>query len=583
MANERIIASSLRNVEHIAIFDDIIKERFGTIDKTAFFIYLVDIVKDQALIFLAMQFDVLGFRGWALVQTDPDRRELIKKALKVHRLKGTPYAVKAAISTAVAGINYEDVTIQERLISTGFLYDGAHNYNGSETYGYGHWAIFRVIIDVTGYGTLTADIEFLILKLILYYKGTRNWLRDLTFSTSYTDEFETEDEFLINVGENFDEDLNMSFLYDGQNLYDASRQWQNDIFEIIIFQPPIVDFEADNTSPVYDDSINFTDLSEGDPTSWSWEYTDPDSITSVFSTAQNPSLLVNKVGLWTIKLTATNAQGSNFLTKTNYINVSAAPETAYHRSRILAAGGDYVDSWVERIVLTALSKFETSIGGMRSKIVRLELPIIGSGAIAKMVPYLFNRDGSTTPIGNAISTNNGFVDADCLEGAGRKGNGVSKFTQTGIVPSVELGQDNCGIFVYVVEDSYLGREIGMQDANCITLAAQIAGDGYYVLNNVSFTNISPAVSPALIGVLRNGPGAFDYYNIQNSIVTAAGYTSISNMTMEITPHCVNHYTVNQVYFSDANQWMVLITDGITVAEYGIFRTAFLQLLTDLGL
>ena len=56
--------------------------------------------------------------------------------------------------------------------------------------------------------------------------------------------------------------------------------------------------------------MSFTDTSLNDPTSWSWDFGDGGS-----STAQNPSHSYESAGLYTITLTATNAEGDDTTTR----------------------------------------------------------------------------------------------------------------------------------------------------------------------------------------------------------------------------------------------------------------------------
>jgi len=88
--------------------------------------------------------------------------------------------------------------------------------------------------------------------------------------------------------------------------------------------PPDADFEADNTIPAMGQTVNFTDLSSEDPTSWSWSFS-PSTVTYVGGTnssSQNPQVQFNAEGDYTVSLTATNAYGSDNETKTNYISAS---------------------------------------------------------------------------------------------------------------------------------------------------------------------------------------------------------------------------------------------------------------------
>jgi ELWxxDGT repeat protein len=82
---------------------------------------------------------------------------------------------------------------------------------------------------------------------------------------------------------------------------------------------PVADFVASNTSVATGGSISFSDLSANTPTSWSWSFSGGSPATS---TLQNPTgITYSTAGVYTVAMTATNANGSNTMTKTNYITV----------------------------------------------------------------------------------------------------------------------------------------------------------------------------------------------------------------------------------------------------------------------
>ena len=83
-------------------------------------------------------------------------------------------------------------------------------------------------------------------------------------------------------------------------------------------QPPVADFSGSPTSGCAALTVNFSDESTGDIDSWSWDFGDGGT-----STAQNPSHTYSNAGTYTVKLTATNAYGSDTNTKTDYITVTA--------------------------------------------------------------------------------------------------------------------------------------------------------------------------------------------------------------------------------------------------------------------
>jgi PKD repeat protein len=85
--------------------------------------------------------------------------------------------------------------------------------------------------------------------------------------------------------------------------------------------PVVSDFEADQTSVSQGTTVNFTDLSTNNPDDWSWIF---DGGTLGTSTDQNPSIVYNTPGLYTVTLTATNTFGGTTEMKTDYIEVTEA-------------------------------------------------------------------------------------------------------------------------------------------------------------------------------------------------------------------------------------------------------------------
>ncbi|MEE4258631.1 MAG: PKD domain-containing protein, partial [Bacteroidales bacterium] len=87
---------------------------------------------------------------------------------------------------------------------------------------------------------------------------------------------------------------------------------------------PVADFIADNLTPNTNETVNFTDLSTNNPTSWSWVFT-PSTITYMNATnsnSQHPEVRFDVAGSYTVELSATNAGGSDTELKTDYITAS---------------------------------------------------------------------------------------------------------------------------------------------------------------------------------------------------------------------------------------------------------------------
>ncbi len=89
-------------------------------------------------------------------------------------------------------------------------------------------------------------------------------------------------------------------------------------------QPPVADFTGAPVSGTEPLTVQFADASTGDPASWSWTFGDGGA-----STAQNPSHTYNSAGSYTVSLTVANDNGSDTVTKTNYITVTAPGATMH--------------------------------------------------------------------------------------------------------------------------------------------------------------------------------------------------------------------------------------------------------------
>jgi PKD repeat protein len=82
---------------------------------------------------------------------------------------------------------------------------------------------------------------------------------------------------------------------------------------------PVAGFAADVISGTAPLNVTFTDQSTNTPTSWAWDFGD-----GATSTGQNPVHAYTTAGNYSVSLTATNAGGSDMITKTDYVKVTAA-------------------------------------------------------------------------------------------------------------------------------------------------------------------------------------------------------------------------------------------------------------------
>jgi PKD repeat protein len=104
----------------------------------------------------------------------------------------------------------------------------------------------------------------------------------------------------------------------------AKRYWFSDRSLGTVDPPegtaPVASFTATPTSGSAPLTVNFTDASTGDTTSWAWDFGDGET-----ATAQNPSHTYTTAGTYTATLTASNEVGSSTDTTTITVKPAAGP------------------------------------------------------------------------------------------------------------------------------------------------------------------------------------------------------------------------------------------------------------------
>ena len=102
------------------------------------------------------------------------------------------------------------------------------------------------------------------------------------------------------------------------SLFSASCDRDDDPVPVII----TADFTANQLVVEEGGSIDFTDLSTGDPTSWTWTFQGGEPASS---TEQNPTVSYSVAGTYEVSLTVTNGNAEDTATKTGYISVDENP------------------------------------------------------------------------------------------------------------------------------------------------------------------------------------------------------------------------------------------------------------------
>lgn len=212
--NNVILADSVAYLPHINAFDLLVKQRFSELEMDKLLVYLIDTVDESALIYLANQFDVMGFKGFGLAHTEAEKREVIKRAIELHRYKGTIWAIKQALVTI--GYPLENAAGIPAIVITEHVS--------------GHWARFKVTIELGGNPISVAAIAELV-RMITEFKNTRSWLDEISFTLALEDDnLKMTDESIENQAVIDTDTINAggNFKYDGSETYDGTNNYSQD-------------------------------------------------------------------------------------------------------------------------------------------------------------------------------------------------------------------------------------------------------------------------------------------------------------------------------------------------------------------
>ena len=211
MANREIIlADSISHIPHMAAWDLTFADLQNAWDISKLLIYWIDVVDPSALEALAWQYDVLGNKGYNIASTDLLKRKIIKKALELHRYKGTVWALKEALSSVGYG---------QAILTEG---DGDS------------WANFSLLVDMNGRTLDALELDNLV-KMIEEYKPERCTLVGIKYQDSYDDTIAVDETFYL---EPLDDQLDTIYVglghfHDGTYNHDGSIDRSSDTDSLI--------------------------------------------------------------------------------------------------------------------------------------------------------------------------------------------------------------------------------------------------------------------------------------------------------------------------------------------------------------
>lgn len=147
-------------------------KRLNRLDKSQIMTSFVDLVPTEFLELLAEKWSVTGYDGWLLAESEDAKRKLIKRAVELHRYKGTTWAMREIIRQ----LGFGEVEIIEGLHNQN--YQGNIQYNGIFTY---HdpckWAHYVVLLKQP----VTQDQADLLRKTLRVFAPARCVLASLDY------------------------------------------------------------------------------------------------------------------------------------------------------------------------------------------------------------------------------------------------------------------------------------------------------------------------------------------------------------------------------------------------------------------
>lgn len=147
-------------------------KRLNRLNKSQIMTSFVDLVPSEFLEPLAEKWSVTGYDGWLLAESENAKRKLIKRAVELHRYKGTPWAMREIIRQ----LGFGEVLIEEGGIKKHngqiTLRNGFHR-RGSDS----NWAEYQVIFLTHPVSKSKAEV---IAQALAQYSPARCWLHGLT-------------------------------------------------------------------------------------------------------------------------------------------------------------------------------------------------------------------------------------------------------------------------------------------------------------------------------------------------------------------------------------------------------------------
>lgn len=212
-SNDNILPESVRQVPAMFAFEETTKELLRRNGMELLITRFFDTMNAQKLPFFAPLFDVEGLKGWVFAATTDQQRALLKKAILLHRYKGTPWAI--------------DQVIAQSAYPAAVLVENPQ----------GNLGTIRITIDANTNTPNDAQLNALIQQVMIYKRGSTVFEGIFFTGLDFTDAMAIiETGLTINSDSLYNDTATTTgtFLYDGSVTYNGSRNYCNDLDTITI-------------------------------------------------------------------------------------------------------------------------------------------------------------------------------------------------------------------------------------------------------------------------------------------------------------------------------------------------------------
>jgi len=153
---------------------------------------------------------------------------------------------------------------------------------------------------------------------------------------SFTNSSSNASSYSWNFGDgNSSADINPTHTYGADGVYTVTLTATNacgsvtTTSTVTIVTPPLAGFIANNTNGCAPLTVQFTNTSSPNATTFNWTFAGGDPATS---TATNPTVVYNTPGTYSVTLVASNSAGSSTIIQTNLVTVNTTPTVGFSSS-----------------------------------------------------------------------------------------------------------------------------------------------------------------------------------------------------------------------------------------------------------